>query len=233
MRLINGIEYPNDLQGADLGGANLSGADLSGVDLCVANLCRANLSEANLIMANLYKANLSMANLCKASLYEANLCKANLHKANLCEANLCKANLSEANLSRANLCEANLQKASLFETNLCRANLYRTQNIPTIVFAITTIVPQGTLIVYKKLANGSIATLEIPTEAKRSNATGRKCRAEYAKVLDGNGVSKHDNSFIYKTGETVHPTAPFEEDRWIECASGIHFYLTLEEAKRN
>lgn len=33
----------------------------------------------------------------------------------------------------------------------------------------------------------------------------------------------------HKVGETV-AVDNFEEDRWIECAPGIHFFLTAEEA---
>jgi hypothetical protein len=87
------------------------------------------------------------------------------------------------------------------------------------------------LIGYKKLAGGVICKIKIPAAAKRSNATGRKCRAEYAIVLEGEGFSKHDRDFKYVVGETVRPTTPFNENRWEECASGIHFFLTRSEAE--
>lgn len=64
---------------------------------------------------------------------------------------------------------------------------------------------------------------------------GRKCRAEYAKVIEIIGadkaISEHDNSFIYKVGDIVGPTTPFDEDFTNECSTGIHFFITLEEAK--
>jgi hypothetical protein len=41
----------------------------------------------------------------------------------------------------------------------------------------------------------------------------------------------HNYSFEYKIGETVRPTEPFCEDRWNECTSGIHFFLTQAEAE--
>jgi hypothetical protein len=87
------------------------------------------------------------------------------------------------------------------------------------------------LIGYKKLENRVICKLLIPAAAKRSNATGRKCRAEYAVVLEGEGVSEHDSSFKYKVGQTVRPTKPFDENRFLECASGIHFFITRQEAE--
>jgi hypothetical protein len=104
-------------------------------------------------------------------------------------------------------------------------------NIPQTVYNTTLITPEGDIIGYKKLANGVICKLLIPAGAKRHNATGRKCRAEYAVVLEGEGRSAHDANSIYKIGETVRPTQPFDENRWNECAPGIHFFLTRGEAE--
>jgi len=170
--------------------------------------------------ANLNVADLHVANLRGADLRGADLRGANLHGANLCGANLCGANLHGANLYGANLCGANLRGA-----NLCGA-----KNIPKMPWTI--IVPEGDLIVYKKTTNQVIKLL-IPKEAKRSNGTSRKCRAEYAIVLEcvGKTFSKHNSSYFYEKGMTVRPTKPFDEDRWNECASGIHFFLTREEAE--
>jgi hypothetical protein len=176
-----------------------------------ANLRNANLRGANLYGANLRGANLYGANLSGADLYGANLYGANLYGANLSDANLSGANLSDANLSGANLSGANLRDA----------------NLPP-----TTIVPEGALIVYKKVSNG-IAKLRIPEDALRSNGTGRKCRASRAFVLEcpKGSVSLHDPDFKYIVGETVTPELPFCDDRWKECASGIHFFLTRKEAE--
>ena len=89
------------------------------------------------------------------------------------------------------------------------------------------------------MREGLIAKLRIPADAKRSNATGRKCRAEYAEVMEvvnaaGNavavGYSQHDHRFEYRAGDTVRPHA-FDDDRWNECAPGIHFYITRAEAE--
>ena len=157
--------------------------------------------------------------------------RANLSGANLCGADLSGANLSGANLCGADLSGANLRGADLRGANLCGANLCGAENIPPLVSAVTLIAAEGDLIGYKKLASGSICKLRIPAEAKRLNATGRKCRAEYAVVLEGNGVSRHDPEFKYRVGETVRPREPFDDDRWNECASGIHFFLTRQEAE--
>ena len=208
--------------GADLSGANLRGADLSSADLSSADLSSADLSGADLSSADLSGADLS---------------RADLSSANLSGANLSGVNLSRADLSRADLSSADLSGADLSGVNLSRANLRGAKNAEYAA-AITCIVPEGTLIGWKKLAGGMIAKLEIPAEAKRSNATERKCRAEFAKVLaiyDGDhevmsGYSQYDNNFIYTVGQTVRPDK-WDENRWAECSNGIHFFITRLEAE--
>lgn len=108
-------------------------------------------------------------------------------------------------------------------------------------FDITTrITPTGDLIGWKKCRSGTIVKLLIPEDAKRSNALGRKCRAECAKVLEIWGTcgvpiehtrSQYDPTFIYRVGETVRHNGQWCEDRWTECAPGIHFFITREEAE--
>ena len=197
---------------------------------------RADLSGANLYRANLYRANLSGANLYGANLYRANLSGADLSRANLSGANLYGANLYRANLSGANLSGANLSGADLSGADLSRANLYRAENVPFIPYACPDF---GMFIGFKK-AHGYIVVLEIPEDARRLSATGRKCRCDKAKVLkiqnlDGSDSgltevkSDYCDDFLYKVGETVS-VPDFNENRWNECSQGIHFFINRQEA---
>ena len=199
---------------ADLGDANLFGADLRGADLGGANLCGADLGGANLSGADLGGANLSGANLSGAD-----LCDANLRGADLRGADLCDANLSNADLRHANLCDVKYNEKTAF-------------------FALTC-PEEGAFIGFKK-AGGKIVKLLIPEDAKRSSATSRKCRCSKATVLsitnlDGSdegdkGVkSNHQKDFIYKVGKTLE-VKDFDENRWNECSTGIHFFITRDEA---
>lgn len=101
---------------------------------------------------------------------------------------------------------------------------------------------EGSFIGYKKCedVNGTfIVKLLIPEDAKRSSATTRKCRCSKAKVLSIISVignehtdsvrSMYDRNFIYKVGKTVE-VKDFNEDRWNECSTGIHFFITENEA---
>jgi hypothetical protein len=218
-----------DLREADLGGANLREANLGGADLREANLREADLGGANLRGANLGGANLGGADLGGANLREANLGWADLREANLREANLGGANLGGANLGGADLREANLGGADLREANMGGAKNAE------LVFARTSTVPDcGPFFGWKKCRNNVIVKLFIPSKARRSNATGRKCRAERAKVLEvmgaESGVSLHTSEVVYETGKWVH-CDKWEENRWVECGGGIHFYITRAEAE--
>ena len=207
----------NCLRGADLRHANLLGADLR-----YAELCGADLRGADLCGADLFRADLRGANL-----YGACLCDANLYGACLCDANLYGACLLGADLRYAELCGANLSELTVAQTSI----------LPD----------EGDIIGWKKAWTDNempptvIVKLLIPSDAQRLNATGRKCRASTARVLDlqdrqGNSLppdttaySSFDPDFTYKKGETVH-VEDFDTNRWNECAPGIHFFITRIEA---
>jgi len=203
---------------ANLAGANLAGAYLAGANLAGAYLADANLADANLADANLAGANLADANLAGANLAGAYLAGANLAGAYLADANLAGANLADANLAGANLADANLAGAKGAELAIAR----------------TRILPEGDLIGWKKCRDGVIVKLRIPADAKRSHAFGRKCRASFVDVVEvigaEKGVSLHDSKTTYVAGQRVEPDA--WDDNWQdECSSGIHFYITREEAE--
>ena len=243
-----------NLSGANLFGANLSRANLSGANLSRANLSGANLSGANLSRANLFGANLSGANLfgadlSGADLFGANLSRANLSRANLSGANLSGANLFGANLSRANLSGANLSGANLSRANLSGANLSGANYIEKAknLFYPIACPEIGAFVGWKKArvktsGHECIVKLEITEDAVRSSAAGRKCRCSKATVLEiqdleGNvleqaAVSDRDCNFSYIPG-TVVSVLDFDENRWNECSTGIHFYITREEAVRH
>ena len=223
---------------ADLRNADLSNADLFGANLRGANLFGANLRGADLRNADLSNANLSNANLFGAYLRGANLSDANLRGANLFGANLRGADLRGANLRDADLFGANLRNADLCRADLCGASIDQMMwNIYTVFYPLQC--PEsGSYIGYKK-ASGLVVELEIPADARRSSATSRKCRASKAKVLsitDINGnpaggqvKSNYDPNFVYAIGETVEVT-DFDDNRWNECSTGIHHFITRAEA---
>ncbi len=182
------------------------------------------------------RADLEEANLRGADLKEANLKEANLTAANLRSANLAGAFLFGTNLRSANLTSTNLKEASLKKADLRGADLRGAKDVP---FIPTVCPDEGSFTAYKK-ASGKIVVLRIPRDAKRFSATGRKCRCNKAKVLrienlDGSDSglneieSDFDDRFIYRIGETVK-VHDFDENRWNECSTGIHFFINRQEA---
>jgi uncharacterized protein YjbI with pentapeptide repeats len=196
---------------ADLQGAYLRDADLRGAYLQVADLRDADLRGAHLQGADLRDADLRDANLQGAHLQDADLRGAHLQYADLRDANLQGAHLQDAHLQGA-------------------------MGIPATARAVLSILPDGDIIGWKKCQRNVIVKLRVPADAARSNAAGRKCRASYADVLEVIGAdeaySRHDNSFIYRPGETVRPES-FNDDWTVECGGGIHFFITLEEADQS
>ena len=218
------LEYA-DLDGADLRDANLSGADLRGADLRSANLWYADLRGADL-----RDASLGCADLGYADLGGANLSGADLEYADLKDADLRGANLGHANLYGADLGGADLGGANLWSTDLsCVKNIFFPMACPE----------KGSFIAFKK-AGCYIIELFIPSNAKRCSATSRKCRCSKAKVIsittpsgDKTNItevhSNYDPNFIYKLGEYVE-VKNFDNNRWNECSTGIHFFITRQEA---
>ena len=128
------------------------------------------------------------------------------------------------------------ERADLRGADLCSADLCGAENAP---FIPMTCPDSGSFTAWKK-AHGQIVKLLIPEDARRSSATGRKCRCDKAVVVAIETVSGEsaeldeiasdfDGTFIYKVGETV--TEPnFCEERFKECAEGIHFFINRKEA---
>ena len=224
--IINGVTLEEILDkhekwvNGEIGGekADLSDTDLRHVDLRGRNLRSINLRSADLSYASLSYADLSYADLIDTDLFHVDLSCTNLSNANLNRADLSATNFNNANLKYTSLKDIKYNECTSFFALQCPE--------------------KGSFIGYKK-ARGKIVELLITEDAKRSSATTRKCRCSKAKVLSitnienteeyNEVISFHDNSFVYRVGEIVE-VKDFDENRWNECSTGIHFFLTREEA---
>ena len=150
-----------------------------------------------------------------------------------------RADLSGADLRGAYLSGAYLRGAYLSGADLSGAYLSGAKAVPHVPIVCPT---HGEFIGWKKARafNGRpvIVQLCIPEQAKRTSATGRKCRCDKAVVVDikhmdgstcEKAYSSYDSKFEYERGKEV--SAPdFCEDRFQECAAGIHFFVDKQEA---
>ena len=232
-----------NLTGANLYGANLTGANLTRVNLYRADLTYSNLRRANLTGAILTNVNLTDANLTGADLTSANLTRANLRFANLNNVNLYRADLTYSNLRRANLTGADLSRADLTGTDLSRADLtgadLRRANLTDTILDEKEQCRKGIMLTepmigYKQSDSGEIITLEIPIFAKVFSINNNKRRTNKCKVIDMQGETElsswYDTDFKYHVGDEIEIT-DFDENYNVECSTGIHFFLTREEAE--
>ena len=132
---------------------------------------------------------------------------------------------------------ANLRGADLRGADLEYADLYNVKvDFETVGYHIEC-PEEGEFIGYKK-ANNCIIKLLILNDAKRSSATTKKCRCDKVKVLDIENITTHEKvecvssnygDFIYRVGEIVK-IDDFDNDRWNERGTGIHFFMNKENA---
>jgi len=208
---------------------------------CEENTATKTVEAALKLSINLNGANLRYANLSGADLSGANLSDANLRHADLSDANLGGADLGDADLGYANLSDANLCGANLSYANLCGANLSDVLFSEMTSFFSMQCPEEGSFVGWK-VASEKIVKLLITEDSKRSSATSLKCRCSKAKVLDiqeedgspsnvNEVKSNYDDSFIYKIGEVIE-VDDFDENRWNECSTGIHFFVSRDMAVR-
>ena len=192
-------------------------------------------ASGNTIKLTVEMAIKSKADLRGSDLFGANLRGADLRGADLRGSDLRSANLYGADLRGSNLGGADLYGSDLYGANLRGADLRGALNAE-LPIARTRILPEGDLIGWKKCKGDIIVKLQIPEQAKRSHAFGRKCRAEFVNVLEVVGAdiatSCHDGKTKY---ERVHRVScdVWEEDYTKECSGGIHFYITRIEAEND
>lgn len=224
------------------------------------NELRANFSEIKLIyQEKFYNLDLRYADLSKLYIDLATFDNCDFEGANFygssIRARITNSSMKNTNLSKAKF-ECDFYKTDFYgaktdpETSFYRSFLGYAMN--TYGLNIPLACPsEGGFISWKKCIGRKnlkdfgnvIVKLLIPEYAKRSSATTKKCRCDEAIVLDiqdyssrsiANEVTAHslfsEDRIMYAVGKVVKPTEPFEENRFKECASGIHFFMDRDDA---
>lgn len=182
------------------------------------NVC---LDSADLTGSCFHNALLDGCSLRNAVLKNADLTGTSLRGADLAGADICGANLWCAVLEKANLTDVRSDGATRFFRLYCPE--------------------KGAFMGYKKCCDDRIVELLIPSDAKRTSATRNSCRCSKAKVLIiknfdctqyyDEAWSLVDENFVYRRGCQVE-VPDFDEDRWNDSTTGIHFWMTREEAMK-
>ena len=216
-----------DLHNADLHGANLYCTDLRGANLHGANLYCTDLRGANLYGADLSDTDLRGANLCSAKMMGANLCSADLRGAKMMDADIRDTNMIDTNIIGADLRGANMIDADMRGANICNVDMRSADKLRKGIKLSEPIIG------WKKCKNNVLVKLEIPRGAIVFSINNSKCRTDKAKVLEIIGSDRaysNHKFFSYYVGDVIE-VFNFNCEYNVECAKGIHFFKTREEAE--
>lgn len=201
-------------QDQDSSGKNFAGADLKGAVFRNVRLDGADFSGAN--VENALFDGCSMAG-------------ANWTGANMRTASFRFCNMQGCRINGADLYGAVLEHACLEGVISDDSTRWFRLRCPE----------EGAFLGYKKCVNDRLVQLLIPADAKRTSATLPSCRCSKAKVLTIKSFDQTqafeeawslvDENFVYRKGTFVE-VADFNEDRWMDSTTGIHFWMTREEA---
>ncbi|MBE5905388.1 MAG: pentapeptide repeat-containing protein [Lachnospiraceae bacterium] len=209
----------SNLVEAEFRDMDLSGMDLHGVDF----------SKSAFFNVKFYRTNLSGA-IFENALLDGIV----LEKCNLFGAKLVGTCLREGSLKGCDCRGVDFYSAVLEHTDLTDVVTDDTTKWFQMYCPAT-----GPILGYKKCFGDRLVQLLIPADAKRTSATRPSCRASKAKVLSiwnfeatesfDEAWSLVDDNFVYRKGQWVE-VKNFNEDRWFDSTTGIHFWLTREEA---
>ncbi len=199
---------------------DLSGADLSNMDFTLS-------SFQNTVLDGVDFENSSVEN----ALFDGCSMKgADFKNARMVTASFRRCDMRGCNIEDANLFGAVLEHADLEGIISNEGTKWFRLHCPE----------KGAFLGYKKCVNDRMVQLLIPADAKRTSATLPSCRCSKAKVLTikscdftknfDEAWSLVDENFVYKKGEWVE-VKDFNEDRWQDSTTGIHFWMSRAEAE--
>ena len=199
---------------------DLTGADLSNMDFTLCSFQNTKLAGADFHNSSVENA-----------LFDGNcLHGADFRNANMRTASFRYCDMGECDIRGANLFGAVLEYADLKGIISDEATQWFRLHCPE----------KGAFLAYKKCVNDRMVQLLVPADARRTSATLPSCRCDKAKVLTiksfdftenyDEAWSLVDENFVYRKGQWVE-VKDFNEDRWQDSTTGIHFWLTREEAE--
>lgn len=209
-----------DLKDIELTDADLSGWDLSHTDFSYSSFHHVCFDHSDMHDCSVENALFDDCSFRFTNFRNGNLKGAAMRYDDLSGADISGANLFSAVLEHANLSDIKSDKDTRFFRLYCPE--------------------KGAFLGYKKCFNNRLVQLLIPADAKRTSATMNSCRCSKAKVLTiksfdykeefDEAWSLVDENFVYRKGQWVE-VPDFNEDRWMDSTTGIHFWLTREEAQ--
>ena len=199
---------------------DLTGMDLSNMDFTLCSFQNTTLCGVSFADSTVENALFDGCSLRGADFRNACMITGSFRYCDMRECNICGANLYGAVLEHADLADI----VSDDKTQWFRLHCPE----------------KGAFLGYKKCVNDRMVQLLIPADARRTSATLPSCRCDKAKVLTIKSFDYQENfdeawslvdeNFVYRKGEWVE-VKNFNEDRWQDSTTGIHFWLTRAEAQ--
>ena len=246
-----------DFSDANFGNANFSGTDFRNADFNDAHFNDANFSFIYFDNTNFSSTDFRNAYFNNADFNSAYFNNAHFNSADFSSTNFNHANFYHTSFYNTNFSGADFSNSDFIHTNFNSTIFSGTdfnntaidwncifKNADECTAFLNLQCPEAGSFIAYKMARNCLIKLEIPADALRSSATTRKCRASKAKVLeitDENGkkikftCSDRTSKFIYEVGKTIYSqdddgNIAFDENRWNECSTGIHFFMSKQEA---
>ena len=240
-----------NFSGWEMRRVNLNSAILKGAVFCNCKITEcsfkgATLSGSNFVQSHINDSEFNYAQLDDSCFIGSSITNVSFHYANLNRSDFGRALVYYSSMQFAILRYANLKMAEFYCVETYGADFHDVASDENVRLPGIICPEKGSFIGFKKARcitgeymEPCIVKLEILEDALRSSATTRKCRCSKAKVLsittldgeplDCEAFSDHDASFKYRVGEILE-VSNFDTNRWNECAPGIHFFITRQEA---
>ena len=221
-----------DMSCADMRGVNMMGANMRGANMRYANMSCADMRGTNMIDTDMRGADLHGANISYAYMSCTDMRYVNMRDADISYADMRYANMSCADMRGVNMRYANMSCADMRGTNMSCADM-RYANMSSVDRLRKGIKLSEPIIGWKKCKNDVLVKLEIPRGAIVFSINNKKCRTDKAKVLEIIGADRaysNHKFFSYYVGDVIE-IFDFNCQYNVECAKGIHFFKTREEAE--
>ena len=245
--LHNADLHDADMSYANMRGANMKGANMHGADISYANIRYTNLHDVNMSYANMHDADMSGTNMNGVDMSYANMRGVDMRGANMRGVDMCGADISYANMHGAYMRGANMRNANMRYADMSYANMRGVDMSGTNMNGVNMsyanmrgvdrlrkgIKLSEPIIGWKKCKNNVLVKLEIPRGAIVFSINNSKCRTDKAKVLEiigGDRAYSNHKFFSYYVGDIIE-VFNFNCEYNVECAKGIHFFKTREEAE--
>ena len=198
------------------------------------DLCGWNLSDIDFSLSSFFDVRLDGCNFQRCK-FENALLDGN----SLAGADFRNASLKGCCMRSCDMTDCDLRGADLFSSVLEKAKKDGWKTDDETKWYKLHCPEEGAFVGYKKCIGDRIVQLLIPADAKRTSATLPTCRCSKAKVLCIKNFeetkefeeawSMVDENFVYRKGQWVE-VLDFNEDRWMDSTTGIHFWMSRREA---